>query len=46
MKTLIVELEDKDYVKLKKRKRKLGLTWRGMLLSTVEDENSWIPRDI
>ena len=41
MKTLHVEFEDKDFIKLVKKKNKSGLTWYAfiMVLTTIDFNN-------
>ena len=36
MKTLNIELEDSEFIKLKKVKKSKGLTWKGILLLILE----------
>jgi len=43
-KTLLIELSEDEFNKVKSFKRKKGLSYRGLILSTVEEENIW-PKD-
>jgi len=45
VKTLLIELSEEEFNKVKSFKRKKGLSYRGLILSSIEDENSWVPKD-
>jgi hypothetical protein len=39
MKTLLIPLEDNEYERLLKVKRRKGLTWKQLLMSLCDDES-------